>query len=269
MNTQRNRHGKPMLPVLMYHGLHEDQNARGRYDSVYSVHPDAFARQLDWLLASGHHTVCTGTELSRTPSIAASRPVLITFDDGDVSNIEVALPMLLERGMVAEFFITSDFIDQPGMLSSADVRSLADAGMGIGAHGKSHRFLEDLDQQDLERELKDSRLQLSSITGCRVDALALPGGRGGERERLAALRHDYHHLFGSMPGANPSPTDGNWWQRIAITRNTSLERFAELVQWQGLHPRLSQARFIALSWSKRLLGNAGYERLRARWLAQQ
>ena len=140
---------------------------------------------------------------------------------------------------------------------------------GIGAHGKSHRFLEDLDQKDLEAELEHSRLRLSSITGCRIDALALPGGRGGERERLAASRHGYHHLFGSMPGANPSPADGNWWQRIAITRNTSLERFAELVQWQGLHPRLSQARFIALSWPKRLLGNAGYERLRARWLAQQ
>ena len=91
----------------------------------------------------------------QTPK-ASYTPLSITFDDGDVSNIEVALPMLLERGMVAEFFITSDFIDQPGMLSSKDVRSLADAGMGIGAHGKSHRFLEDLDQEDLEVELEDS-----------------------------------------------------------------------------------------------------------------
>ena len=270
MNTQCNKPRKPMLPVLMYHGLHAGQHARGRYDSVYSVHPDEFARQLDWLLDSGHHTVRINPTLAQTTATTGTRrPVLITFDDGDVSNIEVAMPRLLERGMAAEFFITSDFIDQPGMLSSRDVRSLADAGMGIGAHGKSHRFLEDLDQQDLEAELENSRLRLSSITGCRIDALALPGGRGGERERLAALRHGYHHLFSSMPGANPSPADGNWWQRIAITRNTSLERFAELVQWQGLHPRLSQARFIALSWPKRLLGNAGYERLRARWLAQQ
>ena len=269
MNTRRNKPRKPMLPVLMYHGLHADHNAHGHYDPVYSIHPDYFARQLDWLLDSGHHTVRIGPALSQADLIETSRPVLITFDDGDVSNIEVALPMLLERSMVAEFFITSDFIDQPGMLSSGDVRTLADAGMGIGAHGKSHRFLEDLDQEDLEVELEDSRLQLSRITNCNIDALALPGGRGGERERLAALRQGYRHLFGSMPGANQETDDQGWWQRIAITRNTSLDRFAELVQWQGLHPRWSQARFIALSWPKRLLGNAGYERLRARWLMQR
>ena len=264
MSTPGHGFHRPMLPVLMYHGLHADQNAHGRYDSVYSVHPDEFARQLDWLLDNGHHTLRIGM-----PPLPTSRPVLITFDDGDVSNIEVALPLLLERGMVAEFFITSDFIGQPGMLSSQDVRSLSDAGMGIGAHGKSHRFLEDLDQADMEKELEDSRLRLSSITHCDIEALALPGGRGGERERVAALQQGYRYLFGSMPGTNRHTGEESWWQRIAITRNTSLERFAELVQWQGLHPRLSKARFIALSWPKRVLGNAGYERLRARWLIQR
>ena len=264
MNAQGHQHCKPMLPVLMYHGLHADQNAHGRYDSVYSLHPDEFARQLDWLLDNGHHSLRIGM-----PTSQVSRPVLITFDDGDVSNIEVALPLLVERGMVAEFFITTDFIDQPGMLSSRDVRSLADAGMGIGAHGKSHRFLEDLDQASMEKELEDSRLQLSTITHQNIEALALPGGRGGERERLAALRLGYRHLFGSMPGSNRETDGESWWQRIAITRNTPLDRFAELAQWQGLHPRLSQARFIALSWPKRVLGNAGYERLRTRWLMQR
>ena len=115
-------------------------------------------------------------------------------------------------------------------------------------HGKSHRFLEDLDPQDMQSELVDSRLQLSGITHRNIDALALPGGRGGERERLAALRLGYRHLFGSMPGANQKTDGEGWWQRIAITRSIPLERFAELVQWQGLHPRFSQARFIALSW---------------------
>ena len=269
MSTVPDRQRKPMLPVLMYHGLHADSGARGRYDPLYSVHPDAFARQLDWLLESGHQTVRIGSTPIQWNLGDASRPVLITFDDGDVSNIEIALPMLLERGMVAEFFITSDFIDTPGMLSRHEVRQLADSGMGIGAHGKSHRFLEDLDPQDLQRELEESRRLLAGITGGSVDALALPGGRGGERERLAALHLGYRHLFGSMPGANQPPAYENWWQRIAITRNTSLDQFAELVQWQGLHPRLSQARFIALSWPKCVLGNAGYERLRARWLMQR
>ena len=254
------------MPVLMYHGLHADAHSRGRYDPVYSVHPEQFARQLDWLLGNGLHSVRSDDAPDHQDP--PEQPVLITFDDGDISNIEVALPMLLERGMVAEFFITSDFIDHPGMLSSGDVRSLAESGMGIGAHGKTHRFLEDLDQAELEAELEDSHLRLSAITGYRINSLALPGGRGGERERTAALQRGYRHLFGSMPGPNHAPADQQWWQRIAVTRNTSLDRFGDLVLWRGLHPRLAQARFAALSWPKRLLGNARYERARARWLSQ-
>ncbi|MET0893892.1 MAG: polysaccharide deacetylase family protein [Pseudoxanthomonas sp.] len=257
------------LPVLMYHGLHAGADAHGRYDPVYSVHPSGFARQLDWLLANGHHTIRIDDAAAQAASLAGSRPVIITFDDGDVSNVEIALPLLLDRGMVAEFFITSDFVGQPGMLASGDVRRLADAGMGIGAHGRSHRFLEDLDVRELEAELQDSRSRLAAIAGCNIEALALPGGRGGERERNAALRQGYRHLFGSMPGPNPAPGAADWWQRIAITRSTSLQRFAQLVQWQGVHPRLAQARFMALSWPKRLLGNAGYERLRTRLLVQR
>jgi peptidoglycan/xylan/chitin deacetylase (PgdA/CDA1 family) len=257
-----------MLPVLMYHGLHADERANGRYDRVYSVHPGDFARQLDWLLANGYRAIRIGEPAAGTgPAVAGRlRPVAITFDDGDVSNLEVALPLLRERGMSAQFFITSDFIGQPGMLSAADLRALAAAGMSIGAHGRSHRFLEDLDIDALEAELRDSRQQLSSITGQAVDALALPGGRGGERECRAALAQGYRHLFGSVPGPNRGMAAGDWWQRIAVTRDMPLPRFASLVTWQGLRPRLALARHSALAWPKRLLGNAGYERLRARLL---
>lgn len=257
-----------MLPVLMYHGLHADERAHGRYDPVYSVHPDVFARQLDWLLENGYRAVSIGGRTADDGVAAGRRPVAITFDDGDVSNVEVALPLLRERGMTAEFFITSDFVDTPGMLGAADVRVLAKAGMGIGAHGRSHRFLEDLDADTLDAELRDSRMRLSIITGQRVDTLALPGGRGGERERRAALANGYRRLFGSVPGPNRNQRAGSddWLQRIAVTRNTTIEEFAALVAWQGLHPRLARARFLALSLPKRVLGNAGYERLRARLL---
>ena len=256
-----------MLPILMYHGLHADAHTRGRYDPVYSVRPDDFARQLDWLLESGHRTIRVGSHQSvREAARVHARPVTITFDDGDISNVEIALPLLHERGMTAEFFITSDFIGQPGMLGAADVRALAEAGMGIGTHGRSHAFLEDLDIDALDAELRDSRARLSQISGQRVDAVALPGGRGGERERRAALALGYRHLFGSVPGPNRPVQTDDWLQRLAVTRATTPAEFAALVTWQGLRPRIARARFFALSLPKRVLGNAGYERLRARLL---
>jgi len=250
------------LAVLMYHGLHAGPDAAGWFDPVYSVHPDTFAAQLDWLLEKGYRAI--GASGRAMPS--DDRRVAITFDDGDVSNFDVALPLLRERGMVATFFITSGFVDQPGMLSSAQVALLADAGMEIGAHGHSHAFLEDLDDAALAAELRDSRTRLSALAGQAVESMALPGGRGSERERRAARALGYAHLFGSVPGPNRDAGGDRWLQRIAVTRGMKLQEFASLVAWRGPRPRLSRMRFEALSWPKRVLGNAGYERLRARLL---
>ena len=250
------------LPVLMYHGLHFDADSPGRFDPVYSVHPDAFAAQLDWLADNGYHTVGASDRYAADDG----RRIAITFDDGDVSNIDVALPLLRERDMVATFFITSGFIGQPGMLSPAQVGALVAAGIEIGAHGHSHAFLEDLDDAALSAELRESRRQLSKITGGPVGSMALPGGRGGERERRAARAQGYAHLFGSVPGPNRNPAGEGWLQRIAVTRDMELGTFASLVAWRGVRPRVSRMRFEALSWPKRMLGNSGYERLRSRLL---
>lgn len=250
------------LPVLMYHGLHAGADSRGRFDPVYSVRPEAFAAQLDWLQRNGYRTIAAGDRRAH----ADGRRVAITFDDGDVSNLEVALPLLRERGMVATFFITSGFVGQAGMLSPSQVAALAAAGMEIGAHGHSHAFLEDLGDDALAAELRDSRAHLSAITGTPVVSMALPGGRGGERERRAARALGYAHLFGSVPGPNRDAGGDGWLQRIAVSRDMALEEFASLVAWHGPRPRLSRLRFEALAWPKRVLGNAGYERLRARLL---
>jgi len=252
-----------MLPVLMYHGLHTHANDNGRFDAVYSVAPREFERQLDWLVAHGYRGV-------RLRDVASSgdavKPVIISFDDGDVSNHDVALPLLLERGFAAEFFVTADFVGQPGMLTDAQTRVLAAAGMGIQSHGCTHRYLEDLDEASLVAELSESKRRLEAITDAPVDALALPGGRGGERERRAALQLGYRYILNSAPGSNRYHRDGEYLQRIAVTRGLDIHDFASLVTWSGLAPRWQQARFRMLSWPKRILGNRRYERWRSRVL---
>ncbi len=197
---------------------------------------------------------------------ASIRPVVISFDDGDVSNYSVALPLLKERGFAAEFFVTADFIDQPGMLTATDTRALADAGMGVQSHGCTHRYLEDLDDAALASELRDSKRRLERVTGRDVDALALPGGRGGERERRLARELGYRHVLNSAPGVNRSRRDGEYLERVAVTRGMSLDEFAALVTWRGVAPRWQRMRFRLLRLPKRVLGNKRYERWRSRVL---
>jgi len=252
------------LPVLMYHGLHADTAQRGRFDAVYSVQPQEFASQLDWLRANGYRTVL----LRDLDNMRDGKRVVITFDDGDASNAEVALPLLRERGMVAEFFVTADFVEQPGMLRAAELRELVAAGMSVQSHGVTHRYLADLDDAELERELADSKQRLETWTQQPVEALALPGGRGAERERAAAMRLGYRHVLNSAPGANLRRGANDYFERVAVTRGMPLGTFSTLVQWRGAGPRLMKARYELLAGAKRLLGNQRYERLRARVLAR-
>jgi peptidoglycan/xylan/chitin deacetylase (PgdA/CDA1 family) len=251
------------LPVLMYHGLHTGPDDAGRFDAVYSVAPDDFRRQLDWLVEHGYRAV----RLRDLDSLDTSvKPVIISFDDGDVSNYTVALPLLKKRDFAAEFFVTADFIDQPGMLSAANTRALADAGMAVQSHGCTHRYLEDLDDTALAAELSDSKHRLERICGSAVDALALPGGRGGERERRDARRLGYRHVLNSAPGVNRRWSEGEYLERVAVTRGMSLDEFAALVDWRGVAPRWQRMRFRLLRLPKRVLGNKRYERWRSRVL---
>jgi peptidoglycan/xylan/chitin deacetylase (PgdA/CDA1 family) len=251
------------LPILMYHGLHAADADPGHLDPVYSVTPAAFAAQMNWLCANGYRSV----RLDGAETVKDKR-VVISFDDGDVSNFTVALPMLVERGMTAECFITSDFIGEPGMLTMHDVHMLAEAGIGVQSHGRSHRFLEDLDSESVFAELRDSKARLEAASGQPVTALAFPGGRGGGRERDIALGLGYRHVLGSVPGPNRNRRAHECYERIAITRDLSLDDFAALVAWRGWRPRLARARFRALRVPKHLLGNERYHRLRARLLAR-
>jgi peptidoglycan/xylan/chitin deacetylase (PgdA/CDA1 family) len=253
------------LPILMYHGLHADAEASGVFDPVYSVEPAQFVQQLDWLAEHGFRTLRLGALDDGEP---LPRSVVITFDDGDITNAQVALPELAARNMVAEFFVTADFIGRPDRLSSAELRRLVEAGMGVQSHGYSHAYLDDLREQDLEAELGQSKTWIEAVIEQPVTALALPGGRGGERERDAAVRAGYRWLLGSEPGHNHALRAGEFLQRLPITRGMPIVAFAELVEWQGVLPLAMQARYHVLARMKQLVGNARYERMRARMLGR-
>jgi peptidoglycan/xylan/chitin deacetylase (PgdA/CDA1 family) len=113
---------------------------------------------------------------------------VITFDDGNASDVEVALPLLVRHGLTATFFLVTDRIDRPGSLSLDDIRRLRDEGMTIGSHGVAHRDWSALDRPALRTELRQSREILSEICGDPVDLAAIPFGNytGGVLREIRA-----------------------------------------------------------------------------------
>jgi peptidoglycan/xylan/chitin deacetylase (PgdA/CDA1 family) len=113
---------------------------------------------------------------------AVGRPdVMITFDDGNLSDLEIGLPRLRERGLSARFYVPVGLLGEPGRLDPADVRELRHAGMVIGSHGWAHRDWRSLDWGpsgtiQVEEEMVRARQHLTRLIGTEVSEVAVPFG---------------------------------------------------------------------------------------------
>jgi peptidoglycan/xylan/chitin deacetylase (PgdA/CDA1 family) len=111
----------------------------------------------------------------------------LSFDDGNASDHDIALPALQARGLRAAFFVLSGRIGQPGSLSADQIRALAVAGMEVGSHGAAHRDWTRLDAASRAAELPGARAALERVLGRPVTAAGIPFGRY-DAGVLAALK---------------------------------------------------------------------------------
>lgn len=90
------------IPVLLYHHLSENEPESGTV-----LHPDTFARHMELLKREGYTPITTDELLAFVDEGIAlpDKPVLITFDDGYLSNYELAFPILREYHFPATIFI--------------------------------------------------------------------------------------------------------------------------------------------------------------------
>jgi peptidoglycan/xylan/chitin deacetylase (PgdA/CDA1 family) len=154
--------------------------------------------------------------------------VRITFDDGCASDAEIALPILLRKGVVADFFVLAGRLDAPGSLSTAQVLELQAAGMRIGSHGMHHVDWRTLPDAQLERELVDSRRLLSELAGREIKEAACPFGRYDRRVLRQARRAGYSRVYSTEYMISSGPRD---WPspRTSIGHTRPLEQWLELV----------------------------------------
>jgi peptidoglycan/xylan/chitin deacetylase (PgdA/CDA1 family) len=147
--------------------------------------------------------------------------VELSFDDGYASDVEIALPAVIARGLFARFFPLAGRLGSPGHMSANGVRELAAAGMAIGSHGMGHCSWRGLDRQALHEELVGARHVLAAAAGTPIDTAACPFG-SYDRDVLAALREQgYTRVFTSD---RRRARAGAWLQpRYSVCRDDTIQ----------------------------------------------
>lgn len=129
--------------------------------------------------------------------VAERSDVALSFDDGNASDVLVALPHLVRRGLTATFFPLAGRLHGRGSLDADGLRELVGHGMDLGSHGWTHRPFPGMESPALRTELVHARRELALAAGVPVSTLALPLGRYDRSVLHAARRLAYTTVYSS------------------------------------------------------------------------
>lgn len=208
--------GRAPVMVVYYHRIADDDA------TDWTLSNALFHRQIDWL--QRHYELVTLDEAQRRLRMEFNPCpcVAITFDDGYADNCEQALPLLIERKIPCTYFVvTGHVVDgrpfphdvQRGHRfrpnSVAELRSLAAAGIDIGAHTRTHADLGRIRRIDeLYDEVIAAGDELQDRLGRAVRHFAFPFGMPVNLQpRAFSLAKDRYDSVSTAYGGYNRPGD--------------------------------------------------------------
>jgi peptidoglycan/xylan/chitin deacetylase (PgdA/CDA1 family) len=229
--------------------------------SDWVVSPDTFGRQMRWLAASGYTAITLDTLRSNRVDGAAlpRRPVVITFDDGFRDCLHYAAEVLQRFRFTATFFLVAGLVGQPSrwllrecglelpLAGWSAIRELARDGFEFGTHSLTHPRLATLPEEDIRRELQQSRGIVEEALGRQVVHLAYPFGSVDDRVRRLALEAGYATACTVEVGLSLAEENRLALRRVPVMGADSFADFVCRIR-TGLTVRHAFGRFLRRPW---------------------
>ena len=221
--------GHIIAPILLYHHVSD-----AGYGSRYYVTLDDFRAQMETLRDWGYTSITVSdlVNVLINGGELPDRPVVITFDDGNINIYQNAFPIMHEMGFIGTLYIVANRLDARLFINSEQLREMANDGWEIGSHGMSHADLT-LDSSSVRYEVLQSRLTLEDATGEPVNTFAYPYGKTDEF--VTNQVSEYGYRAGMGLGSSWEHTLGTlfYLSRIEIQGSYSLSKFALLLPWSN------------------------------------
>ena len=164
------------LPILQRHGLTATFFISTGFLDGGRMWNDTIIETVRTLAGATLDGVSAGLGRYRLDSITQSQQVI-----GEIIS-KVKYLEIAERIKITETLAHAApaALPQNLMMTSAEVKSLFQAGMQIGAHTVSHPILARLSDEEAKREIQNSKVFLEELLGERVGLFAYPNGKPGE-----------------------------------------------------------------------------------------
>jgi len=175
--------------VLFYHRVAD------KHLTPWTISNHDFRRHIQYLknnfqIVSLPQLQAQSQHAQTVPQAGHKMMVSITFDDGYADNFDNAIPLLLNEGIPFTYFVSSNYIlsqkpfphDQKLGLNlrpntPEQIRFLADRGVTIGGHTRSHADMGQITSHDeIRNEILGDIRVLEAITGKPIHYFAFPYG---------------------------------------------------------------------------------------------
>ncbi|MBQ7935657.1 MAG: polysaccharide deacetylase family protein [Clostridia bacterium] len=212
------------VPVLMYHAVSDDLwGISGLF-----VSPSEMEKQLQYLTENGY-TPIWFEDLENIENI--EKPVILTFDDGYEDNYTNLYPLLHKYKVKATIFMITGFIGSEHYLNEEQIKTLNQSGLiSFQSHSLTHPDLGKCSEEELEKEMLQSKLDLVRLTGKEPFVLCYPMGKWSDLSLEKTAEYYEYGLFMSGKTFVTGKTDRVKIYRKYVSRTTSLDSFANMIK---------------------------------------
>jgi peptidoglycan/xylan/chitin deacetylase (PgdA/CDA1 family) len=221
--------GHVIAPILLYHHVSDAGNG-----NRYYVTTDTFRAQMQTLHDWGYTSITVSdlVDVLITGGELPYRPIVITFDDGNVDIYQNAFPIMHEMGFVGTTYIVANRLQSKYYVNVEQLQEMAGDGWEIGSHAMSHTDLT-TDYSIARYEILQSRLTLEDATGKPVNTFAYPYGKTDEFVTNKVSEYGYRAGMGLGSSYEHTLSTLFYLSRIEVQGEYSITKFASLLAWSN------------------------------------
>lgn len=215
------------IPILTYHYVANNPNPKDVQRDALSVSPDKFDAQMNYLSKNGYTPITLDTlyGIFNKQTIAPTKPVVLTFDDGYIDFYSIVYPILRKYNFHAVSFIATGLIGGSYYMNWNQIKEIQSSGLvNFEDHTVTHANLPSLSYSAALKQMVDSKNTLQSQTGYPVNFIAYPYGASNSSVQTAAQKAGFVGGLGTWYGKASNP--GMNMPRIKVSGYWSIKEFA-------------------------------------------